>query len=144
MVPTPVGWPRECQRAITVKELLPIVIATALWGGQWAGKTVRAQCDNAAVVAVLNSCTSRESAPAAMSGLPQGKEFLLHHIQGSHNMLADALSMDNSTLFHTLLPQANRAPAPIPASLLDVLVVTKPDWTSPHWTRLWSYYSSVA
>ena len=27
---------------ITIKELLPIIIATATWGHNWAGKTVRA------------------------------------------------------------------------------------------------------
>lgn len=44
---------------ITVKELLPIVIAVALWGHQWNNQTVRCRCDNAAVVAVVNSGSSR-------------------------------------------------------------------------------------
>ena len=35
---------------ITIKELLPVVIATAIWGHNWVGKTVRALCDNMAVV----------------------------------------------------------------------------------------------
>ena len=34
---------------ITIKELLPVVIATATWGRNWVGKTVRALCDNMAV-----------------------------------------------------------------------------------------------
>lgn len=54
------GTSRE--QNITVKELLPIVLATALWGPGWSGKTVRAQCDNAAVVAIVNSGSSREPA----------------------------------------------------------------------------------
>lgn len=48
------------EQNITVKELLPIVIAAAPWGHTWAGKTVRAQCDNMAVVAMVNSRTSWE------------------------------------------------------------------------------------
>lgn len=138
------------QQTITVKELLPIVMATALWGAQWAGKTVRSQCDNAAVVAVLNSRTSRE--PEVMhllrclAFLEAKHSFCTFatHIQGSRNTLADALSRDKRVLFHALYPQANKVPAPIPAALLDVLVVSKPDWTSPHWTQLWSNYSSTA
>ena len=46
---------------ITIKELLPVVIATAIWGRNWAGKTVRALCDNMAVVtecSMLPSCSS--------------------------------------------------------------------------------------
>ena len=48
----PESW-REVH--ITIKELLPIVIGVAIWGRSWTGKTVRCLCDNAAVVAILNS-----------------------------------------------------------------------------------------
>ena len=44
---------------ITVKELLPIVIACAVWGLECQGKTVRCLCDNAAVVAIIRSGTSK-------------------------------------------------------------------------------------
>ena len=40
---------------ITVKELLPIVMACAVWGNQWSSKSVKCFCDNAAVVTILNS-----------------------------------------------------------------------------------------
>ena len=43
-----------------MKELLPIVIAAAIWGKTWGGNTVRAQCDNMAVVSIVNSGTIRE------------------------------------------------------------------------------------
>ena len=33
------------QHHITIKELIPIVIAVAIWGKSWPGKTVQAQCD---------------------------------------------------------------------------------------------------
>lgn len=38
---------------ITIKELIPIVLAAAIWGREWTGLTVQARCDNAAVVADL-------------------------------------------------------------------------------------------
>ena len=49
-------WPKSwASTYITVKELLPLVLAIAMWGRQWHGKSVRCQCDNAAVVAMLRS-----------------------------------------------------------------------------------------
>ena len=40
---------------ITAKELLPIVIASALWGHRWTQQRVRFRSDNSAVVCLLNS-----------------------------------------------------------------------------------------
>ena len=40
---------------IAVKELIPILIGTVIWGKQWKGARITAHCDNAAVVAILNS-----------------------------------------------------------------------------------------
>ena len=31
---------------ITAKELLPIVVAAAVWGREWQGTTILARCDN--------------------------------------------------------------------------------------------------
>ena len=45
---------------ITVKELLPIVLGTPMWGAQWQGRSVKCRCDNAAVVANIRSGSSRE------------------------------------------------------------------------------------
>ena len=53
------GSTRACN--ITVKELMPIVLAAAVWGRAWSAKTVKAQCDNIAVVAMVNSGSSIES-----------------------------------------------------------------------------------
>ncbi len=44
---------------ITAKELLPIVLATALWGRYWQGSSVTCRCDNMAVVAIVNSGRSK-------------------------------------------------------------------------------------
>lgn len=45
---------------IATKELIPIVIAIALWGRNWTGQVVQCQCDNSAVVAVIVSRTSKD------------------------------------------------------------------------------------
>ena len=47
---------------IVVKELVPIVMATAMWGPLWDNKLVRCHCDNQAVVACLRSRTSKTKA----------------------------------------------------------------------------------
>ena len=51
--------------SITVKELAPIVVAAISWGRGWKGKTILARCDNMAVVAIINSGTSKN--PQAMN-----------------------------------------------------------------------------
>ena len=46
---------------ISVKELLPIVIACATWGRVMAERHIRAVCDNAAVMVMINKRTSSNS-----------------------------------------------------------------------------------
>ena len=45
---------------ITVKELLPIVVAIALWEDRWQGRTVCCRSDNAAVVSIINTRRSKD------------------------------------------------------------------------------------
>lgn len=133
-----------CDCHITTKELVPIVLAAALWGHQWKGKTVRARCDNAAVVSIINTGSSRAKEAMhlmrCLSFIAAKYEFFMcaTHIRGVDNILADALSRNNMHLFHSLHPQAKQEATPIPACLLDVLILSKPDWTSQHWTQLWT------
>jgi hypothetical protein len=60
------------------------------------------------------------------------------HLSGVQNILADSLSRDRLSLFRSHHPQAQPHPAMIPPELLDLLLVTKPDGTSAHWTSLWN------
>ena len=46
--------------SITQKEVLPVVLACAVWGEKWSGQTVQAYCDNEAAVSVLNSSYSQD------------------------------------------------------------------------------------
>lgn len=129
---------------ITIKELVPIVLAAAVWGHQWKGKTIRARCDNAAVVSIINSGSSRVleamHVMRCLAFIAAKYEFSIFatHIRGVDNTLADALSRNNESLFRSLHPQAKQSPTAIPVSLLDLLIVSKPDWLSQHWTLLWS------
>ena len=133
---------KQCH--ITAKELVPIVVAAAVWGKGWQGQTVQVWCDNTAVVNIINRGSSRDKDAMHLArclAFIEAKfdlDLVASHIKGVNNTLADALSRDNLTLFRSLLPQAAPEPTCIPESLLDLLLVSKPDWTSPHWTDLWN------
>ncbi len=87
-------WPEVWRDIhITVKELLPVVMVVAIWGHKWKGKSVKYQCDNATVVAIIN--TTSEKAMYLM----QTAFFLLtyhdirvwvQHLPGAENRSTDA------------------------------------------------------
>ena len=52
---------RSAGLQIMIKELLPVVLACAVWGPLWAHTRVVCLCDNQAVVACLHSRTTRDS-----------------------------------------------------------------------------------
>ena len=124
---------------ITVKELLPVAVACALWGSHWRGMTVCCRCDNAAVVAILRSGTSRHF--LVMHLLRCLFFFVAYyqiyldpvHLPGSCNEAADSLSRNNIPRFLQLVPTAQPLPTPLPAGLFEALVLKTPDWTSDAW-----------
>lgn len=55
------AWPPELQDAsIQVKELIPVVLAAALYGREWRGKVVQFVVDNLAVVEIIRATYSKE------------------------------------------------------------------------------------
>ena len=133
----PGGWE---EMDISVKELVPVVMAAALWGGSWQGQHICFHSDNMAVVAILNSKTAKS--PLLMHLLRCFSFYCAYyrfhtscvHVPGAMNTAADALSRDNLTLFSFLVPQAPCYP--IPSSMVELLITTRPDWGSPAWTQL--------
>ena len=45
---------------IAVKEMVPIVIASALWAHQWRGKTIKVLSDNTAALFAVNNNSSKD------------------------------------------------------------------------------------
>ena len=124
---------------ITVKELLPIVLAAAVWGPLWRGFTVCCRCNNAAVVAIVNLGRSRmDRAILLMRCLSfflarWDITFVCRHIPGVDNSAADAHSLSS---FQRLVPDAVADPTPIHEGLLQCLVCGTPDWTKVDWVAL--------
>ncbi len=86
---------------ITVKEMIPVVLVGALWGSRWHGRTVLVQCDNTAVVSIVNHGSSKNDQAMhlarCLAFITAKYDFhiVATHIRGVHNIRADALSRDN-------------------------------------------------
>lgn len=133
-------WPNSWDTVdITVKEMVPVIVAAALWGHKWRHTCIRFCCDNMAVVSILKSHTSHNY---LLMHLIQclmfysaffGFNFVAEHIPGLSNTAADAIS-HNISLFTSLFPQVPQVPIPEP--VVELLVVKWPDWGSSAWTQL--------
>ena len=117
-------WPESWLHVhITAKELLPVVIAAALWGNQWKSKCICFRSDNMAVVDILKSRTSRDQLLMHLLrclvfyAAFYRFYFVSEHVPGVLNTAADAISRNNVSLFLSLNPQMPRRP--IPQLVLD-------------------------
>lgn len=134
-------WPENWQSIhISSKELVPVVIASALWGHTWRGKHVCFRTGNMAVVDILCSRTSRD--PLLMHlvrclvfyASVYHFEFSAKHVAGVDNTAADAISRDSIVLFASMFPQVPQISIPRPVA--ELLVEIQPDWGSRKWTAL--------
>lgn len=132
---------------ITIKVLVPIVLGAALWGNDWKGCTVQARWYNSAAVAVINWGNCQDAnvmhLVQCLSFIKAKFQFSLFasHIKGVDNYLAGALSRNNLDTFRLCYPQALPHPIRIPQELLDLTILSKPDWTSARRTELWKVFS---
>ena len=132
------GWPGFASASIAAKELLPIVVAVAVWGSAWKGATVLCHCDNQAVVAAIRGGYCRDPAMAHMLRclffLEAKFEVVLTavHVPGVDNGPADAISRNKLDMFFGLVPQAHRVACQLPVGLVDRLVA-QGQWTSEDW-----------
>ena len=103
-------WPAFGKASIAAKELLPIIVAVAIWGQQWVGSSVLCHCDNAGVVAAVKGGYCKDPTLAHMLRclffLEARFDVLLSakHVPGVENGAADSISRNNLPLFFNLLP----------------------------------------
>ncbi len=146
-----IQWgPRSEHLSIAAKELIPIIMASAAWGGAWQGRQVICHCDNQVVVAGLRSRSSRN---AAVMHLLRCLVFVEAHyrcylhpmyIDTRSNHLADDLSRNNLPSFLSKVPGADLRPSRVPQPLLDLLLDTQADWISAHWRHRFSTIFATA
>ena len=119
-------------RQIAVKELLPVIIAAAIWGPEWAGKWIVLNCDNQAVVAVINSRYSREKDLMQLLHylffLEAHFQFQLsaYHLPGVLNDCADDLSRNPLPSFQAKTPTADTYSSFIPLLSSTVATASRP------------------
>ena len=94
---------------ITVKELLPILVAGVVWGREWSGHRVVCHCDKQAIVACLKSRTSRHRGIMHLLRILVFIEaqFQFHvspYIDTHANHLADDLSRNHISSFFRRYP----------------------------------------
>ena len=143
-----VAW-QNCEEfseaSIAAKEMLPILVAAAVWGRQWVGSTVLCNSDNEAVVAVLQSGSAKDKKLAHMLRclffLEAKFQFTIvaAHIPGAINVRADALSRNHIDVFFASSLQARPTPQAVPQDLVWGLIHPQA-WTSPEWT---SWFSTI-
>ena len=112
---------------ISTKEMLPIVLATAMWGRHCCHKHVLIYCDNMAVVDIMATKKSKE--PGIMHLLRCLHFFTaifdvnlrVVHLAGKLNTTADAISRNSMQILQGTC-NIQQHPDPIPSSLWQLLV----------------------
>ncbi len=127
------------------KELLPIVVAAAVWGRRWRGLTVKATCDNMAVVVTIKSGSCKETHAMhlrrCLAFLEASNTFVLvaEHVRGADNVVADALSRDRLSVALICMQEAAAEAEPVPLGLVEVLTATGAAWSEQQWKVLQSF-----
>lgn len=136
-------------KSIVTKEVLPILLAVAMWGLFWLGNRVLVHCDNMAVMNIMSSNTSKDK---TIIHLLRGYTLSVHttistyelhtfrglklYLQMPYLKQSAGILMEN--------PKANKEPTPIPELLSTVLVSIQPDWLSKTWRESLAISLSIA
>lgn len=110
-------WSDLIANYITVKELIPIVIAGVMRGSLSHVATALAQWDSTAVVnhgSSKNQDAMHLTRCLAFITAKFDFHIIAINIKRALNIRADALYHNNLSLFRSLLPQANKERAPVP------------------------------
>ena len=120
---------------IALKELLPVVVAAAVWGREWSGSVMLLESDNSTVVVAVNSRTSRD---ATLMPLLRSLQFIkaafsftlrARHLPGKLKHVADALSREHSvTEVKRFCPQMAEESFPVPPALWELLEPRRINW----------------
>lgn len=140
-----VPWQDELQGAsIALKELVPVVVAAALWGAEWSGSYVMCHSDNSAVVAQVNRLHARDPLAAhllrCLAYFQAQAEFRIRaiHLPGHLNAGADDLSRNRAAAFQARFPSASPTATQVPQGLMNLLLHGPLEWVSQNWRSRFS------
>jgi len=114
-------------RDITLLELVPIVLALFTWTFKFEGKRLLFRTDNNALVTIINKRTSKSKRVMklvrhlVLFTMCNNMQFKAVHVEGSKNVIADALSRFQMARFWKVAPNANKEPAVIPLKILEII-----------------------
>ena len=126
----------------SIKELIPIIFAAALWGKDWKGWCVLCRCNNQAVVAVINARSSLNKdimhLLRVLFFIEAHFDFMTKatHIPGTENRIADDISRNRS--FSSSCQVLSDTPTPILEALINLIIREQPDWTCSAWTMMFN------
>ena len=119
-------WPQVWSGLnIMIKELVPVVVAAAMWSHHWSCQHVHFHIDNMAVVEVLANGSSKEPSGVVMHRLRclsffsafHQFSFSAIHIPGVRNSLVDDISRNHVSSLASQVPMINPSPTLIPPAL---------------------------
>jgi len=127
-------WPDTWKKSdilsdITYLEMIPIALACFLWKDKFCSLKICFNCDNIAVVQILNSKTSRSERVMSLIRLivlwsmQSSFNFKSFHLPGVHNKICDSISRKDFRMFRRLAPEADLQPTPIPQEFWGYLVM---------------------
>ena len=126
-------WPEPAKSVnIAVKDFIPIVIATNIWGPSWFRRRVAFKCDNIAVVHCIRKglCKDRHLAfllrELSIVAITSDFLFTSSHVTSKEKYQADALSRLKFQDCRSAIPSITHCPRDVPQDLLMRLV--SPPW----------------
>ena len=114
-------WQGKLQGAsIALKELVPVVLAAAVWDHHWTGSHVMRHSDNSVVLAQVNRVHAQDPLAAhllhCLAFFQAQTDFRLWavHVSGCLNTGVDDLSRNRSAAFQSHFPLASPVPTQVP------------------------------
>ena len=128
--------------SIALKELLPIVVAAAIWGHSWSGSLVMCHSDNTAAVAQVNKLHASDQQAShllrCLALFQAHWDFRIRaiHVPGNRNGVADDLSRNRTPSLAQFTDSASPSPTQVPPALIQFLGQSSPNWTSAQYADM--------
>lgn len=124
----PEHWDKTILSDITYLEIIPIALAICIWKTKFQNKKIIFNCDNMAVVSILNNKSSKNLRVMSLLRnivywtLMSNFQFKATHIFSIDNKIADALSRGQFQKFREVAKGAEERPQQIPQEFLELLI----------------------